>query len=259
MRISKLLCVSSFAFSTMFAALGLTAAVAIPVAAAAADNVIRVGTDATFPPMEFLKDGKRTGFDIELMEALAKQMGKKIEWVDIDFKGLIPGLISNRFDIADSAIYMTDDRRKVVNFSDPYYRGGLAVLVRRDDKTINVPADLAGGKKVSVQVGTKSVGYLKDNFPDVERVEVEKNQAMFDLLATGRVNAAVTGRPAAVEYARVQKSVRVLDKGLTTELYGFAMRKSDTQLAAQLNQALQVLRTDGTYTKLTDKWFGKAE
>lgn len=247
---SKLLCASMACLSLLIAA--------VPVAHANGE-VIRVGTDATFPPMEFVKDGKRTGFDVELIEALAKAMGKKVQWIDIDFKGLIPGLVSNRFDIAASAIYMTDERRKVVNFSDPYYRGGLAVLVRRDDSSIKIPEDLNKGKRVSVQVGTKSVGYLKDNFPGVERVEVEKNQAMFDLLATGRVNAVVTGRPAAVEYARTQPLVRVLDKGLTTELYGFALRKSDTELTAQLNKALQTLRMNGTYTALTDKWFGKSE
>lgn len=250
MKLSKLLC-------------AVTASLALLVAAAPAaradDNVIRVGTDATFPPMEFVKDGKRTGFDVELMEALAKTMGKKIQWIDIDFKGLIPGLISNRFDIAASAIYMTDERRKVVNFSDPYYRGGLAVLVRRDDTSIKVPEDLNRGKRVSVQVGTKSVSYLRENFPGVERVEVEKNQAMFDLLATGRVNAVVTGRPAAVEYARTQPLVRVLDKGLTTELYGFALRKNDTALAEQLNKALQTLRMNGTYDALTDKWFTRKD
>ncbi|WP_040501893.1 glutamine ABC transporter substrate-binding protein [Herbaspirillum sp. YR522] len=252
MKMSQLLrtCTAVFAL--------ITATVAITPAAHAAD-VIRVGTDATFPPMEFVKDGKRTGFDIELIEALAKTMGKKVQWVDIDFKGLIPGLISNRFDIAASAIYMTDERRKVVNFSDPYYRGGLAVLVRRDDNSIKLPADLNNGKKVSVQVGTKSVSFLKESYPGAERVEVEKNQAMFDLLATGRVNAAVTGRPAAVEYARTQPLVRVLDKGLTTELYGYAMRKGDTELAEQLNRALATLRVNGTYTALTDKWFGKSE
>lgn len=241
----------------------LSAALSLSLACAAgaahAQETIRAVTDATFPPMEFVKDGKRTGFDIELIEALAKTMGKKVQWVDIDFKGLIPGLISNRFDIAASAIYMTDERRKVVNFSDPYYRGGLAVLVRRDDTSIKVPDDLNKGKRVSVQVGTKSVSYLKENYPGVERVEVEKNQAMFDLLATGRVNAVVTGRPAAVEYARTQPLVRVLDKGLTTELYGYAMRKGDTELAEQLNKALQTLRVNGTYTALTDKWFGKSE
>ncbi|MCP1572744.1 polar amino acid transport system substrate-binding protein [Herbaspirillum rubrisubalbicans] len=253
MKLCKLLC----AFTASLAM--ICAAMPAAQAAQPTDNVIRVGTDATFPPMEFVKDGKRTGFDVELMEALVKTMGKKIQWIDIDFKGLIPGLISNRFDIAASAIYMTDERRKVVAFSDPYYRGGLAVLVRRDDSSIKVPEDLNKGKRVSVQVGTKSVGYLKENFPGVERVEVEKNQAMFDLLATGRVNAVVTGRPAAVEYARTQPLVRVLDKGLTTELYGFAMRKDDTALAEQLNKALQTLRINGTYTALTNKWFGKSE
>ena len=63
----------------------------------AQDNVLRVGTDATFPPMEFVENDKRTGFDIELLEAMAKAMGKRVEWVDIDFKGLIPGLVAKRF------------------------------------------------------------------------------------------------------------------------------------------------------------------
>jgi polar amino acid transport system substrate-binding protein len=88
---------------------------------------------------------------------------------------------------------------------------------------------------------------------------VINQQVNRDLLATGRVNAVVTGRPAAVEYARTQPLVRVLDKGLTTELYGYAMRKGDTELAEQLNKALQTLRVNGTYTALTDKWFGKSE
>lgn len=224
-------------------------------AAASTDNVIRVATDATFPPLEFVKDGKRTGFDIDLMDAMAKVMGKKIEWVDIDFKGLIPGLIANRFDVAASGIYMTEDRRKVVDFTDPYYQGGLAVLVHKDNKTINTPADL-GGHSVSVQVGTKSVNFLKDNYPTVQRVEVEKNQAMFDLLNIGRVDAAVTGRPAAVEYAKSNPNVRVLDKGLSIELYGFALRKDEPALTAQMNKALQTVRENGTYNALVAKWFG---
>jgi polar amino acid transport system substrate-binding protein len=91
-------------------------------------GIIRVATDATFPPFEFSKDGKRTGFDIELIETLAKSMGKKVEWTEIDFKGLIPGMVSKRFDMAASAIYITEDRRKVVDFTDPYYPGGLVMV-----------------------------------------------------------------------------------------------------------------------------------
>jgi polar amino acid transport system substrate-binding protein len=148
-----------------------------------AQAVLRVVTDPTFPPMEFAKDGKRTGFDIELTEAVAAAMGRKIEWIDIDFKGLIPALVSNRADLAMSAIYITDERKKVVDFSDPYFAGGLVVLTTRAGP-IKTLKDL-DGKKVSVQVGTKSVGYLKDNHPKVERVEVEKNQEMFNLVEIG--------------------------------------------------------------------------
>lgn len=248
-------------FSRLLAsvATALTLLTITPMAATAADDVMRVGTDATFPPMEFIKDGKRTGFDVELIEALGAQMNKKVEWIDIGFKGLIPGLISNRFDVAASAIYMTDERRKVVNFTDSYFRGGLAVLVLKDDQSINSPADLTAGKKVSAQVGTKSISFLKDNYPTASVVEVEKNQAMFDLLTIGRVNAAVTGRPAAIEFAKSEPRVRVLDEGLTTELYGFALRKNDAELAQQMNTALHTLRSNGQYAALTQKWFGTQE
>ena len=152
------------------------ASIVLPLAVHA-QAVLRIVTDPTFPPMEFTKDGKRTGFDIELTEAVAAAMGRKIEWIDIDFKGLIPALVSNRADLAMSAIYITDERKKVVDFSDPYFAGGLVVLTTRAG-SIKTLKDL-DGKKVSVQVGTKSVGYLKDNHPKVERVEVEKNQEMF--------------------------------------------------------------------------------
>ena len=170
-----------------------------------AQDALRVVTDATFPPMEFVKDGKRTGFDIELVEALAVAMGRKVEWIDIDFKGLIPALISKRADLAMSAIYITDERRKVVDFSDSYFAGGLVVLTTRAGP-IKALKDL-DGKKVTVQVGTKSVGYLKDNFPKIERIEVEKNQEMFNLVEIGRTDAAVTGKPAAKYLRAVQALV----------------------------------------------------
>jgi polar amino acid transport system substrate-binding protein len=243
MRLQKILSVLAIASAMLFSFAGLAGA-----------DAVRVATDATFPPLEFVQNGKRTGFDIELIEAMAKAMGRQVQWVDIDFKGLIPGLLANRFDVAASGIYMTDERRKVVDFTDSYYSGGLVVIVRRDNKAIGQPADLAG-KKVSVQVGTKSVNYLKENFPAVQRVEVEKNQEMFDLLLIGRVDAVVTGRPAAAEFAKAQPGVRVLDKALTTELYGYALRKGDP-LTGQMNQALQKLRADGTYNMLVTRWFG---
>jgi polar amino acid transport system substrate-binding protein len=224
----------------------------------AQDKTLRVGTDATFPPMEFVDGGKRTGFDIELTEALAKVMGKQVEWVDIDFKGLIPGLISKRFDMAMSAIYITDERKKVVDFSDSYYAGGLVAMVKDNNATIKKLSDL-DGKKVSVQVGTKSVGYLQQNFPKVERVEVEKNQEMFNLVDIGRADAAVTGKPAAYQYVRTRPGLRVLDEQLTTEEYGIALRKDTPELTKAVNAALAKLKADGSYAAIVKKWFSASK
>lgn len=220
---------------------------------AEAQDVIRVATDPTFPPFEYTENGKRTGFDVELIEAIARTLNKKVEWTDIDFKGLIPGLVSRRFDVAASAIYVTEERRKVVAFTEPYYPGGLVMMTRKGDNTVRAPKDLAG-KKVSVQVGTKSVNFLKENYPNVERVEVEKNQEMFQLVEIGRADVAVTGKPAAKLYVRARDTLQLADTPLTVEEYGYAIRKDLPELVTQFNEALKRLKADGTYQKLVDKY-----
>ena len=224
--------------------------------ALAQSTPLRVVTDATFPPMEFVKDGQRTGFDVDLVEALGKEMGRKIEWIDIDFKGLIPALQSGRADMAMSAIYITDDRRKVVDFSDPYYAGGLVVLTKKEGP-IKSLKDL-DGKKVAVQVGTKSVQFLKDNFPKAERVEVEKNQEMFNLAQIGRADAAVTGKPAAKLYAQSHPDMTVLAEQITTEEYGMALPKNQPATTEAINAALKKIKANGVYDKLVAKWFESA-
>ncbi|MBW8722207.1 MAG: transporter substrate-binding domain-containing protein [Polaromonas sp.] len=219
-----------------------------------AQDVLRVGTDATFPPMEYVEAGKRTGFDIELVEAIAKTLNKRVEWIDIDFKGLVPGLVSKRFDMAVSAIYITDERKKVVDFTDSYYAGGLVAMVKEGNTAIKTLADL-NGKKVTVQVGTKSVSYLAANYPQVQLVEVEKNQEMFNLVDIGRADAAVTGKPAAFQYVRTRGGQRVLEQQLTTEEYGMALRKDTPELTKAVNGALAKLKADGTYAQIVKKWF----
>ncbi len=235
----------------------LTAALTLGLAWSAgpafAQETIRAVTDATFPPMEFVKDGKRTGFDIELVEALAGAMGKKVEWIDIDFKGLVPALQAGRADIAVSAIYITPERAKVVDFTDPYYAGGLVVMTKKDGP-IKTLKDL-DGRKVSVQVGTKSVNYLKEHYPSVQRVEVEKNQEMFNRVQSGRAEAAVTGKPAAKLFAQSTPDLTVLADQITTEDYGIAVPKNKPELTRELNAALQKIKADGSYQAIVNKWF----
>jgi polar amino acid transport system substrate-binding protein len=180
-------------------------------------------------------------------------MGKKVEWIDIDFKGLIPALQAGRADIAVSAIYITPERSKVVDFTDPYYAGGLVVLTKKDG-LVKTLKDL-DGRKVSVQVGTKSVNYLKEHYPSVQRVEVEKNQEMFNLVQIGRADAAVTGKPAAKLFAQSTTDLTVLADQITTEDYGIAVPKNKPELTRGLNEALQKIKADGSYQAIVNKWF----
>jgi polar amino acid transport system substrate-binding protein len=247
MKLQRLFSLACIALASTFAVLPGSVCAQTP-------DVVRVATDATFPPMEFTENGARTGFDVDMMNALVKAMGKRVEWTDIDFKGLIPGLIAHRFDAAISGIYITDERSKVVDFTEPYFAGGLVALVK-SSSPIKTVTDL-NGKKVSVQVGTKSVNFLRDNFPQITRVEVEKNQEMFDLVGIGRADAAVTGKPAALQLAKTRPGFRVLDKQLTTEAYGIAVRKDQPELKTAFNAALAKIKADGTYAAIVHKWFG---
>ncbi len=134
MKLNRLLSLACVTVAVTFAGFSGAASAQTP-------DVLNVATDATFPPMEYTENGARTGFDIDLMNALAKAMGKRVQWTDIDFKGLIPGLIAHRFDAAISGIYITDDRAKVVDF----YR---LVLRRRPRR--------AGEERFAGQVGHRS-------------------------------------------------------------------------------------------------------
>ena len=218
-------------------------------------KVLKVGTDATFKPFEYKSNDEFQGFDIELVEAIAKELGaEKVEFVDTEFKGLIPGLQAKKFDLIASAMYITDERKETINFSDTYFPGGLAIMVKEDNKEIASLKDLAG-KEVSVQIGTKSVAYLEENQPAAHLVKVEKNTEMFLELESGKVDAVVTGLPAAKTYIKENGKMKVLDETLTEEYYGFGLRKDDTELQDAVNAALKTLQENGTYDQIVTKWF----
>lgn len=218
-------------------------------------DVLKVGTDATFKPFEFKSNDEFQGFDIDLVNAIAKEIGaEKVEFVDTEFKGLIPGLQAKKFDMIASAMYITDERKETIDFSDTYFPGGLAIMVSENNKEIKSLEDLKG-RKVAVQIGTKSVKFLEENLPEANLVKVEKNTEMFLELESKKVDAVVTGYPAAKAYIKENGKMKVLDKTLTEEYYGFGFRKDDTELREAVNKAIKTLKENGEFDKIEAKWF----
>ncbi|WP_317303255.1 basic amino acid ABC transporter substrate-binding protein [Acidaminococcus timonensis] len=220
-----------------------------------------VGTNPSFAPFEFTdkKDGKVQGFDIDLINALAKKAGyEKVTIKSIAFDGLIPSLESGNIDVSITGMSITDARKQKVNFTDPYYESGLMALVKKDNDAIKNLDDLKG-KTIAVQIGTTGAKYAES----IEGAKVKTFDSS-DLacleLKNGGADAVISDLPV-LQYFLKQggsayaKSVGTPKKG---DFYGIATAKKNKELCDKLNKALAELKKDGEYQKIYDKWF-KAE
>ena len=228
-------------------------------AAGSSEKVLRVGTNADFAPFEFQDaDGKEyQGFDMDLIRAIGKEMGYKVEIQNINFDGLIPAMESGNIDLIASGMTINDERKAKVLFSEPYYQSGLTIIVKKDNTSINTFKDLTG-KKVAVQIGTTSAKEVK-TLGNVEVKEFNSSADTFMELKAGGVDAVVNDRPVNDYYILKsgEKDVRALDELLTSEDYGLAINKNNEDLQKKVNDALASLKKSGEYDKIFAKWFGE--
>lgn len=220
------------------------------------DKELIVATDTAFVPFEFKQGDKYVGFDIDLWQELAKDMGMKYRLQPMDFNGIIPGLQSNNIDVALAGITIKDERKKVIDFSDSYYDSGLAVMVRSDNKDIKSVADL-NGKVVATKTGTATVDWIKANikpkelrlFPNIDNAYLE--------LGAGGVDAAMHDTPNVLYYVKTAGGgkVKVAGQPASGDLYGIAFPKG-SPLVAKVNESLKKLKANGRYAALYKKWFG---
>ena len=225
--------------------------------AAAQDRELIVATDTAFVPFEFKQGDTYTGFDIDLWAAIAKELDLKYKLQPMDFNGIIPGLQTKNIDAALAGITIRDDRKQVIDFSDPYYESGLAILVSEDNTDIKSAQDLAG-KSVAVKTGTATVDFMKKQVPDAKlRLFPNIDNAYLEL-ATGRVDAAVHDTPNVQYYATTagKGRVKVVGKVKSGDFYGIAFPKG-SDLVPKVNEALAKLKANGQYDAIYTKWFGK--
>jgi len=225
-----------------------------------AGKVYKVGVDTTYPPFEFKEGDQYKGIDIELIKAIAKNQGFKINLTPMDFGGIIPAMQANQLDVAIAGMSITDERKKVVDFSSPYFDAGLTVVVKKDNKDIKSVNDLKG-KKVAVKKGTTGAKYAQDNASKlgIEVVQFNDSPAMFQEVSNGNADALIEDYPV-ISYAIAQKDLglKIVGDRLNGDQYGIAVLKGQNQdVLKKINKGLAELKKDGTYDKIIKTYLGK--
>lgn len=219
-------------------------------------GTLTVCTDAPYPPMEIEVDGEYTGFDIELMRAVAGELGLGLEVVNIGFDPITSGLAmeAGDCDIAAASITITEEREENIDFTDSYFVADQSLLVEKDSGITGL-ADMAG-KNIGAQTGTTGEIYANENNPGATIVSFDNPGDLFTALAAGEVDGILQDIVPNAAEALENDTVEVVETYPTAEEYGFALQEEGQDaLREAVNEALATLKADGTYDSIYDDWF----
>ncbi|QXG33237.1 cystine ABC transporter substrate-binding protein [Pseudomonas viridiflava] len=220
-------------------------------------GTLNVGLEGTYPPFSFVdENGKLTGFEVELSEALAKELGVKAKIQPSKWDGILAALDSKRLDVVINQVTISDERKKKYDFSEPYTISGIqALTLKKNEGTIKTAADLEG-KKVGVGLGTNYEQWLKENVKGADIRTYDDDPTKFQDLKSGRIDAILVDRLAALEMVtKTRNAMAVAGAPFSRQESGIALRKGEPELLAAIDKALDKLRADGTLAKLSQKYF----
>lgn len=219
-------------------------------------DVLYVGTNAEYPPFEYLdENGNVVGFDIELINEISKIIGKKIEIKDMTFDGLIPALEAKTIDILIAGITATESRKKVINFSKPYFESQQAIIVKEDNNTITNFDSLNNTYTVGVVLGYVGDVALTES-KKVDKIErFNRTADTVVALQNGKIDAAIMDYPIAVGYIKNNEGLKAIKTDLSIQELCIGFRKEDTKLLEDVNKALDTLKENGKYDELVKKYF----
>ncbi|GGL19471.1 ABC transporter substrate-binding protein [Deinococcus radiotolerans] len=243
-----------FALLALVPVLSAAPAQAATLAQIKASGVLRLATEGNYPPFNFYKNKTLSGFEVDLGNAIAKQLGVKAQWTTVVFESLLLGLDRDRYDLVIASHGITPQRQNAVAFSTPHYcSGGVLVARPGGPRTL---ADLKG-KVVTMGVNTSYLGYVQ-KLPGIGGVKTfsTTNDQLQAVLA-GRADAMVLDRFNAIDAAKVMPGKLQLGDVVFPERIGMAMRKGNTDLQQAVNKALATLMANGTYAKLSQSYFGQ--
>ena len=220
----------------------------LSVSAMAKDKIF-VGTNAEFPPFEYLEKGEVTGFDIELMNEMGKVLDAEVKVQDMAFDGLLPALQMKKVDVVIAGMTATEERKKTVAFTQPYYTASQVIIVKEGDNSIKSFDDLKG-KRVGVMLGFTGDTVVSE----IEGVKVERFNAAYAgimALKADKVDAVVLDSEPAKNYVKQNAGLKIAEADAAQEEYAIALRKNDKELLEKIEKALaETLKQDITVEEL---------
>ncbi len=218
-----------------------------------------VATDATLVPMSFMSVGNTiTGFEPDLMRAIAKEAGLNIQLVNVEWAGLFGGLITRKFDMVISSVTVLEERKERMAFSDPYLKSGLALVIRTDQEGIDSIEDVKKNNfLIGAQIGTTAYFSLEKN-PSIRKKGYQMyGHAVADLI-NGKIDAVLGESTGTLFYQNQNKplfeKIKMVGEIMTNEHYAIVFHKEDIELKTQINAAFKKVLKDGTASRLHRKW-----
>ena len=215
-----------------------------------------VATDSSFVPFEFDEDGEHVGFDIDIVNGIAEEVGFDVNLKITNFDGIIPGLQTGAFDIAIAGITITEERKETVDFTSPYYKSGTRIGVPVDNTDINSMEDLEG-KTVASRLGSAPLEYLQENVPTANALPFEQLDQMYLAVEGGTADALLYDAPNVEYYIATtgEGTLKAVGDLYEAQEYGIAISKENGALVEAMNQALATMIDDGRYAEIYEKWF----
>ena len=219
------------------------------------DNSLKMITEATFPPYEFLRGQEIVGIDVEICRAVAEKLGRSFKAETVDFDSVIPAVISGKADLAAAGITVTEDRKKNVDFSIPYVTTGIVVIYKKSNPFTSVGQ--LKGKKIGVQAGTTSETFCLEKLGQ----EPERSKSPAEAVAglkSGRCDFVIADIDPAKNCVKGEADLALSDF-VSSEDYAVAIRKGQPELLKAINETIAELKADGRLAKWVADYTAEAD
>lgn len=225
------------------------------------EDVLIIGMDATYPPFEFVdSDGKTTGVSVEIGNEIGKTLGKKVEYRNMAFDGLPLALQSGQIDLIISSYSATPERRKTLDFSDPYVKTGLSILAAKDSPIQSAEDLKTPGRKMAVRIATTGEQWCRAELPQATLVALDTDAACVLEVVKGTVDGWVYDQVSVMNYhAQHPQRTRALLAPLREESWAVGIKKGREDLKAAVNTTLSMMKRDDAFSKIASKYLTKEQ